>query len=232
MKYAVIAAGQGSRLVEEGMKVSKPLLPLGKETMIDRLIRIFLRNNAESINIIVNEEMTEVQEHLRAMELPVPLNLVVKSTPDSMRSFFELSHLLDGGKFCLTTVDTVFAEEEFSAFIREFEEQDQCDALMAVTAYIDDEKPLFIRTDETLNIEAFLDHPEAGIRYISGGVYCMNGKAVALLQEAVKKNVSRMRNFQRLLVHSGLRVKAWPFGKIVDVDHISDLEKACQLIHK
>ena len=35
-----------------------------------------------------------------------------------------------------------------------------------------------------------------------------------------------MRNFQRQLVKDGLRLKAYPFSKILDVDHASDIEKA------
>ena len=42
MKYAVIAAGEGSRLVEEGIIEPKPLVRINGETMIDRLLRIFL----------------------------------------------------------------------------------------------------------------------------------------------------------------------------------------------
>ncbi len=78
----------------------KPLVKLNGEAMIDRLIRIFVANHAESVSVIVNEEMKEVQEHLKALSLPVPLHLVIKSTPSSMHSFFELSPSLEGGKFC------------------------------------------------------------------------------------------------------------------------------------
>ena len=91
MNYAIIAAGEGSRLAQEGVAKPKPLVELSGEPMIDRLISIFLRCNAESISIIVNEYMTEVREYLESLKLPVPLNLVVKTTPSSMHSFYELS---------------------------------------------------------------------------------------------------------------------------------------------
>jgi hypothetical protein len=35
-----------------------------------------------------------------------------------------------------------------------------------------------------------------------------------------------MRNFQRALLDDGLRLKAWPFGKVLDVDHATDIAKA------
>ena len=62
MDYAIIAAGEGSRLAQEGVKWPKPLVRLNGVALIDRLIDVFLKNNATSISIIVNEEMTEVQD--------------------------------------------------------------------------------------------------------------------------------------------------------------------------
>ena len=35
-----------------------------------------------------------------------------------------------------------------------------------------------------------------------------------------------MRKFQRALVSEGMRLKAYPFGKVLDVDHVADIAKA------
>lgn len=35
-----------------------------------------------------------------------------------------------------------------------------------------------------------------------------------------------MRNYQRQLIAEGLKLKAYPFSKIVDVDHAEDIKKA------
>ena len=42
----------------------------------------------------------------------------------------------------------------------------------------------------------------------------------------MKEGVSRMRNYQRALVDAGLRLRAYPFKKIVDVDHAGDIATA------
>ena len=117
MNYAIIAAGQGSRLAQEGVQKPKPLVELNGEPMIARLIRIFMANNAESVSVIVNEEMTDVKAFLDTLKLDCELNVVVKSTPSSMHSFYELSRVMKPGKFCLTTVDTVFREADFAGYI-------------------------------------------------------------------------------------------------------------------
>lgn len=230
MNYAIIAAGEGSRLAQEGVAKPKPLVELCGEPMIGRLINLFTRCNAESISVIVNEQMTEVREYLEGLKLDVPFKLVVKSTPSSMHSFYELSRVMKPGRFCLTTVDTIFREEDFRHYIQAMESNSECDGMMAVTPYIDDEKPLYVQTDEELNITAFRDEMYEGAKYISGGIYALNEKAVAVLENCMANGVSRMRNFQRALVDAGLKLKAYPIEKILDVDHAEDIKKAVDFI--
>lgn len=225
MDYAIIAAGEGSRLVQEGIKWPKPLVRLQGVALVDRLMNVFLKHDASSISIIVNEAMTEVQEHVRQLRLPVPLHLLVKSTPSSMHSFYELSRQFGGRDLCLTTVDTIFKEEEFGQYIRAFQAQPELDGLMAVTDFVDDEKPLYVATDPDLDITGFLD--QAGdCRYVSGGIYCLRPRAQAVLDRCIAEGMSRMRNYQRQLVAEGLHLKAYPFAKIIDVDHAEDIRKA------
>lgn len=231
MNYAIIAAGEGSRLAQEGVAKPKPLVDICGEPMIGRLVNLFCRCNAESISIIVNEQMTEVREYIESLSLDIPLNLVVKTTPSSMHSFFELSRVIPKGRFCLTTVDTIFREQDFRPYIEAMEADERYDGMMAVTDYIDDEKPLYVQTDNDLNITAFRDERYDGAKYISGGIYALNEKAIDVLADCMERGVARMRNFQRALVDAGLRLKAYPMGKILDVDHAGDIEKAENFIN-
>lgn len=225
MNYAIIAAGEGSRLVQEGVTLPKPLVKLNGVEMIRRLIDIFLKNNASSISIIVNEEMTQVQDYLTNLELGIPFNIVIKSTPSSMHSFFELRDFLRDGKFCLTTVDTIFKEDEFSKYIQTFINDSDSDGMMAVTDFIDDEKPLYVDVNDRMAIKGFLDHSD-NCKYISGGIYGLTPKAIDTLETCLDSGQARMRNFQRQLVADNLQLKAYPFEKIVDVDHAGDIVKA------
>ena len=226
MKYAIIAAGEGSRLAQEGINVPKPLVRLGGEAMIDRLIRIFNENGAEEICIIVNRLHPQTEAHVRhLMAQPghAPIRLAVETTPSSMHSFNVLAPWLEDAPFCLTTVDTIFREDDFAAYIRAFRQGQG--GLMAVTDYIDDEKPLYVGTDADLRITGFHDSDE-GDRYISGGIYALQPEAIATLRRCMAEGRSRMRNFQRALVEDGLELHAWPMSKVLDVDHASDIAKA------
>lgn len=227
MKFAIISAGEGSRLSQEGVALPKPLVELNGTAMIDRLIRIFVQNGADGVVVIINNESPLTKKHLKELQqkLEVPLELVIQTTPSSMHSFHALSPYLKDDKFCLTTVDTIFREEEFARFIEYFKQSD-ADGCMAVTDYIDDEKPLYISTDGELDITGFHDERVEGCQYISGGIYCLTPPALRTLQGCMDKGMARMRNFQRQLVTDGLKLKAYPFKKIVDVDHAEDIVKA------
>ena len=225
MNFAIISAGEGSRLAQEGVEKPKPLVELNGEAMIERLVRIFVRQGAERVVVIVNDRVAETKEFLLRLKEQLPIELVVKNTPSSMHSFYEIAHLLGDEKFCLTTVDTIFHEEEFGRYIQAFRTS-EVDGLMAVTDYVDDEKPLYISTDEALRITGFHDEATPDCHYISGGIYCLTPLALGTLRRCMESGLSRMRNFQRLLVTDGLRLEAWPFSKIVDVDHAEDIVKA------
>ena len=230
MKYAIIAAGEGSRLVQEGVAAPKPLVKVGGEMLIDRLIRVFMDNNASEICVICNEQMTAVAEHLKQIAEAgcVPLKYLVKSTPSSMHSMWELSKWLKDEPFVLTTVDTIFRENEFKAYIAAFEQMigaGKCDGLMGVTDYIDDEKPLYVGTSDEMTITGFYDTCD-NPKYISGGIYGLTPKSIDTLRRCIERGDSRMRNFQRALVSDGLKLKAYGFSKVLDIDHASDIQKA------
>lgn len=238
MNYAIIAAGEGSRLAQEGVYEPKPLVKIQNEHLIDRLIRVFMDNDAEKITIICNNLTTKVSQHLLKLEedglngRPVPLNFIVKTTPSSMHSFFELSKLLDEKPFVMTTVDTIFKTEEFGKYIAEFRKciSSGYDGLMGVTDYIDDEKPLYVGTDNKMNVTGFFDDNQDNFRFISGGIYGLNAKSLETLSDCMARGESRMRNFQRGLIRDGRMLKAFAFSKVMDIDHADDIVKAEQFL--
>lgn len=229
MNFGIIAAGEGSRLAGEGVALPKPLVELEGKPMIGRLIDIFCREGAERICVIVNAGMPAVAEYLRrlAPQLPVPLDIQVRTTPSSMHSFHFLGERLRGhGRFIVTTVDTIFHPDDFSEYVGKWRSAGEDMAgMMAVTRYIDDEKPLYVETRGS-RITGFLDSRHEGVKYVSGGIYGLSDPALDVLEDCLERGVSRMRNYQRALVEAGLDIEAFDMGKIIDVDHSGDIEKA------
>ena len=220
-------------MAAEGIDSPKPLVRVAGEMLIDRLIRVFMDNDAEEIVVICNDLTTQVSHHLLDIQQnglkgrPVPLRFVVKSTPSSMHSFYEISRYLTDGPFCLTTVDTIFRPEEFKEYVSALKESVEkgIDGLMGVTDYIDDEKPLYVDVDEEMTVKGFLDKSDS-CRFISGGIYGLTPKAIDTLNGCMERGESRMRNFQRALIKDGLNLKAYKFSKVLDIDHKSDIAKA------
>lgn len=233
MHYAIIAAGEGSRLREEGVSLPKPLVQIEGLPMVDRLIGIMSRCRAESISIICNSAMTDVVEHLQAMAPGLPMHVITAQTPSSMHSLARLSEVIPEGKVVVTTVDTIFRETDFAAYVDAFAQSDG--ALFAVTPFVDDEKPLWVSIDESEaslypQVTAFCDaRPSAGHPMVSGGIYGFDTRqAWPVLHRCIAEGQSRMRNYQRALLAAGVEVHACVFDRIMDIDHADDIRKAVE----
>lgn len=229
MKYAIIAAGEGSRLREEGIEVPKPMVNLRGEMLIERLIRIFKSQGAEEISIIINAHSPELRRYLEGVtEKDGSINLIVETTPSSAHSFYAIlnNSCRPFEELCLTTVDTIFSEDVFKSYIDDFNSRKDIDALMAVTDYVDDEKPLWVKTDERNKILEFSSCQKSERALVSGGIYCLRKKALSVAFSAMGQGVERMRNYQQMLVERGCEVFAFNFGKILDIDHAGDIDKA------
>jgi len=223
MRFGIISAGEGSRLASEGFSQPKPLVPICGVPMVERLVRIMNGLGAERIAVIVNGENPETVSLLKGL----PVDLVVKKTPTPMHSLMELAPYLEGDRFCVTTVDTVFSESRFRTMMDEFRST-PLDGLMGVTSLIDDEKPLYVDVDGEMMIKGFHDSQD-GCRYVSAGIYALKADALDVLRGCLESGQTRMRYFQRQLLEAGFRLKAFDMGQVVDVDHVSDVARAQEI---
>ena len=223
MRFGIISAGEGSRLASEGFSQPKPLVPICGVPMIERLIRIMNACGAQRIAVIVNGENPETVSLLKSL----PVDLVVKKTPTPMHSLMELAPFLEGESFCVTTVDTVFSESRFRLMMDEFSAS-PFDGLMGVTSLIDDEKPLYVGTDSEMMITGFHDSQD-DCQYVSAGIYALKPQALDVLRGCLESGQTRMRYFQRQWLEAGMRLKAFDMGQVVDVDHVSDVDRAQEI---
>lgn len=234
MKFAIIAAGEGSRLAQEGVQAPKPLIEVGGQCLIDRLLSTFQSVGATELWVVCNDIRPEVAAHLERVAREglngqsLPLHYIVRTTPSSMHSFAALAPHLGDEPFVLTTVDTIFRPNEFAQYVSAFREvvANGGDGLMGVTDYIDDERPLYVGVDTADNVTGFYDDYADGLKYISGGIYALTPRVFPVLQRCMEQGNHRMRNFQRAMIADGCRLKAWRFSKVLDIDHASDIVKA------
>jgi len=233
MIAGIIAAGEGSRLRAGGILTPKPLVPVGGVPIIERLLRSLHRCGIASVRIIINEESAAVREHVEGLRLPIPVAFVVKSTPGSMHSFFELApHLGGRERFLLTTVDSVFDEGDLRALIGTASEVSSADrspdGFLAVTDHVDDENPLYVDADAGGRIASFSKTERA--RWITGGLYALSPRVFDEIGPARALGISRLRNFLAHLVARGYDLRIFPFSTIIDVDRPGDIRAAERLL--
>jgi NDP-sugar pyrophosphorylase family protein len=97
---------------------------------------------------------------------------------------------------------------------------------MAVTTFIDDERPLYVTTiDDGKTIDSFTDDAPQHPHYVSAGIYAMRPTILPVLAQCIANGYS-LRQFQQALVDNGLRLCAYDLGTVIDVDHVSDIATA------
>lgn len=225
MKAGIIAAGRGERLIRGGISTPKPLIPVCGEPIIARLIRVIAKLKVTSVACIVNDLNPEVAHYLRSGPWPVPLELVVETTPSSMESLFALAPFLGTEPFMLFTVDAVFPFESLGTFSFKAQSNRGAHGVLALTYFVDDERPLWVKMDTNQKIIVLGEAASPG-PYVTAGFYYFSPDIFAKMARARHAKLGSLRQFLGLLVDSGCPIYGLPVSKTVDIDFPKDIEKA------
>ena len=177
-----------------------------------------------SIACIVNDLNPAVADYLRSTSWSVPLELIVKTTPSSMESLFSLAPLLSDEPFLLFTVDAVFEFNVLRRFLTKARRRSG-DGALAVTRFVDDEKPLWARLDKDQKIVALGEEARPG-RYVTAGFYYFKPEIFSMIDAARIKGFNALRQFLDLLLKNNYSLYGVPVSMTVDVDTPEDIEKA------
>jgi NDP-sugar pyrophosphorylase family protein len=228
MKAGIIAAGEGSRLKAGGIAVPKPLVRIDGVPLIERLINSFARCGISEVICIVNEYSLDVKQFVEAKRFSIPVKFVVQTTPSSMHSLFALSPYLMEGQFLLSTVDSIFNEEELLSFLQYAPRHQTIDGILAVTNYVDDEHPLYVELDAKNRITAFAKSEKS--TWVTGGLYIFSPRIFKETETVQKQGIERLRNFLGHILSQRYVLEGFPFSKIIDVDHVQDIAAAEEML--
>jgi NDP-sugar pyrophosphorylase family protein len=227
MHGLILAGGEGARLTAEGIEVPKPLVRVGGEPLVVRLLTVLASVGCETLTCMVRADFTAVFRLLEGREFGRPLEVRPCLTPSSMHTLAEGLQAVPAGPVFCTMVDTVMPAADwhdvYAATARGLAEG--ADAMLAVTPFVDDESPLYVGTDGAGFVRAVSDDPLAPAR-VTGGVYGFSTTARQGAAEAVRQGVQRMRGFLKWLVARGSRIGTITVPRIIDIDHESDLRLA------
>jgi NDP-sugar pyrophosphorylase family protein len=225
----ILAAGRGERL-RAGSANLKPLVKVGGETLIERVLNSMAEVHATEVTVIINEDSTAVREHVTKREWPFGLRWMVETTPTSMHSFLRLMETLaaDGnaGPFLLSTVDTVAAAQTFARFIAEARRLEQAAVTLALTSPGDDEKPLLVRTAPGDSRVVAIGEAAAPSAYATAGVYAVRPTILAEAEAARRDGLDALRSFLARLLDRGYPLAGIPIAQSIDVDRPADIETA------
>ncbi|PYN93124.1 MAG: hypothetical protein DMD91_30880 [Candidatus Rokuibacteriota bacterium] len=225
LRGGIIAAGEGQRLRDAGVSIPKPLVPVAGVPLIESVIRNFIAARIDSLVIIVNEREMDCVTWARRRFPDVELDFIVKTTRSSLESFREVTARLGAGPAIVSTVDAWCHPEDFAAFVATAMSRPASASTLAVTPFVDDEKPLWVRVDDGGRIREL--GGDAG-QFVTAGLYALSDRARML---AASADFPRLRDFLAWLVERGEPIHTHVIGTVVDVDRPADILVAEQLAH-
>jgi NDP-sugar pyrophosphorylase family protein len=220
LQGGIIAAGEGRRLRADGFRVSKPMRRVAGRPLIDHALDRFRAVGIRRLTVIINDASDDCREWIHSHAGDLDVDLVVRATPSSYASFQLVADRLARARAVITTVDGIMRTEDFRRFLTAAASLPKDAVVLGVTAYVDDENPLW----------ATLDPADGRIRQLGGdggshvtaGLYVLPGQRPA----GPATGFHRLRDYLGWLVTEGLPVHGVVLPRVFDIDRVSDIAAA------
>jgi NDP-sugar pyrophosphorylase family protein len=216
----IIAAGEGSRLREDGWAEPKPLVPVAGVPLLETVILNFRAAEVRPVTIIVNERERGCVEWARGRFPELDLRFIVKTTPSSLASFLEVLGAGEPGPMLISTVDAWCRPADFAGFAAAAARRPASALVLAITPFVADEKPLWVTLGRDGRVVR-VGGPSGDA--VTAGIYLV---PEALRGQRPPRELERLRDFLGWLVEQGQAVYAETIETVVDVDRASDVALA------
>ncbi|MCA1582146.1 MAG: NDP-sugar synthase [Acidobacteria bacterium] len=223
---AILAAGEGSRLRSDGWDGPKPLVRVAGVPLIEHAISNFLASGVTRLAIIFSDSEEDCAAFVRSRFPGAEIDILLRRTSSSFESFRALSARIPAGRILFSTVDGWWLPEDFAGFVRAAVATPADSTVLAVTRFVDDERPLWVRTRGDGAVEALGGE---GGDCVTAGAYLFSARARELAADAP---ADRLREFLHWLVRQEEPVRAVSVGKVVDVDRGRDVAVAEELARR
>lgn len=224
MRAAVLAAGLGERLRAAGYTMPKPLVPVAERPLVDYVLAGLEAAGLRQVACIFNEESAAAADYCRRRWPQLDLRILLRTTPSSMESLFALQPLLDDEPFVAMTVDSICAPPTLADFAARAAARGTAgaDVVLAVTSFVDDEKPLWVRRAADGRVLA-LGPAAIPATEATAGFYWFTPRVFSAMPHARTHGFTALRQLLAHLVERGDRVEAELIGKTIDVDRPEDI---------
>lgn len=216
----IIAAGEGSRLKMGGIEVNKPLVPVAGWPLIGHTLRQLVELGVRRVVIIFNESEQDCADWVRAHFSSLKLVILLRSTRSSFESFWRVGRELGPGRHLICAVDSICSPADWRAMISS-RAGSKRDVLLGVTAFVHDEKPLWVRMEpgslKIVEIGGKRDN------FATAGFYNVGD---AIFERELEAGTPSLRVFLGQLLREGFPVCAVPLERVIDVDTAEDINLA------
>lgn len=170
--------------------------------------------------VLLNSKGRKVREHLRDRFPETRWIFLEADTRSSWESFRIVAGALAErtDRFLVSTVDALIAPEEATRFVSTLG-----GVALALTDFVDDEKPLWADIDEQGRISA-MGQDTSKKRYVTCGLYGVTRELVRGFPAG--DTFASLRDFWISTVRSGMTVRGVPLSMTVDVDRPEDVATA------
>ncbi len=218
----LLAAGEGSRLRAGGGGAAKPLVRVAGVPLVAHVLANFAAAGVDRVTVIFNESEQDCADWIRGRFPSLETEVILKTTASSYESFRRVAARLPPGPALFSTVDAWCPREDFLRFARAAAEAPEA-AMLAVTPFVADEKPLRASVDPAGRITA-LGGEKGDV--VTAGMYAFPERVRKLRPP---ENIGRLREFLSWLARSGETLLAFSIPAVVDVDRPEDLALAEEL---
>lgn len=222
----ILAAGEGSRLRQAGWRMPKPLVPVAGVPLVEHVVGNFRAAGVRSLTVIFNEQEQPCADWLRSRFPDLDLRIIVKTTGSSLESFHEIARRLSGGRVLFSTVDAWCPRSDFEDFLRRAAQTPADATVLAVTPFVADERPLWVRLDVAGHVRELGATPA---EMVTAGMYLVPERVWRITPP---EHLARLREFLAWLLERGESLCGVSIPTVVDVDRPEDVALAEELANR
>ena len=216
----VLAAGEGSRLRRDGYSMPKIMVPVAGVPLIEHVVGNLVAADIAPIAILASEEANDGARWVCTRFPGWDIRVVTKTTRSSLETFQEIARGARAERTLISTVDAWCPRDNFVRFVETARHYPGDAAVIAVTPFVADERPLWVTLDRTGRVTQL---GRASGTVVTGGVYLVPESVRGM---SVAHPGGRLRDFLAWLVERGTPVYGLSIPVVVDVDRAQDVALA------
>ncbi|MBI5241930.1 MAG: HAD-IA family hydrolase [Elusimicrobia bacterium] len=223
LRAGIIAAGDGSRLKASHPGLIKPLVPVAGRPLCHWVVDSLLQAGVADFTVLFNSRGRRAQESLLAAFPRLRWTFLERDTASSWESFRLVAQSLaeKSADFVISTVDAIMPPAETRRFA-EAARAAGAPAALALTGFVDDEKPLWADLGPDGRVAA-LGGDARTRTHATSGLYYLTADVARAMPPA--QAFARLREYLQSLAAAG-SVAGVVLSQTLDVDRPEDVRQA------